>query len=359
MAAGQITLRGRFSPGSQVRLVRVDGEHVLRAEGGEEVATKKVDDDGCVEFTTGVDVNARYFIVGQHQGFPLEVRARGRAKDDPSEVLENAPTPRERVRLSDGSWADEAPEQHRKATYAEGAPHLAQTDVPKGTPQRSDTPRGSAHPLDPEEPTPYPSQEEERFTKGKVPQMSDTPLGMATPIDLGIAQRQEDVKKGTPQRSDTPTGVATPIPQDGPVAAQEEKEASETKAKRGEPVKAAAAPLGDTVPTGKTSDEREQKVVEERREALAQPAVQAGAPSDRDDTSGLNALGHPITEEQATSTGVEPAKRPAEAKSTRKATASKPRRKATAKKSSSSKSSSSKSKTSGSQSSGNPTSKEK
>lgn len=266
--AGQITLRGRFSPGSEVRLVRVDGEHTLRAEGGETVDTKTVDKDGVVSFSKGVEVNARYFIVGQLRGEHLEVRARGRDKDDPSEVLENAPMPPERVKLSDGSYVDEAPEQHEKPDYAEGAPHLAQRHVPKNTPQRSDTPRGSAHPLDPEERAPYPSQEDEEFTKGKVPQMSDTPHGMATPLDLGVAQAQRDVKKGTLQRSDTPLGVATPIPQGGPVETQQMKESSEAKVKRGEPGKAAAAPIGGKPPTGasrKESDKHEEEV----RESLA------------------------------------------------------------------------------------------
>lgn len=269
MAAGQITLRGRFSPGSQVRLVRVDGEHTLRAEGGEEVDAKKVGDDGSVTFSKGVEVNARYFIVGQHRGEHIEVRARGRAKDDPSEVLENAPLPPERVKLTDGSFVSEAPEQHRKPDYAEGAPHLSQQHVPKGTLQRSDTPRGSAHPMDPDEPYPYPSQEDEEFTKGKVVQASDTPHGMATPLDLGLAQRQEDVPKGTVQRSDTPTGVATPIPKGGPVEAQRMKESSEAKVKRGEPGKAAAAPIGGKPPTGASAKESDKHDEEVRKDLEA------------------------------------------------------------------------------------------
>jgi len=345
MASGQVTLRGRFSPGSEVRLVRVDGEHTLRAEGGEEIATKKVDDSGCVQFTTGVEVNARYFIVGQHRGEHVEVRARGRAKDDPAEVLENAPVQPDRMKFPDGTYQDERPE-YEKPGYAEGAPHLGQQHIKPGTPQRSDTPRGSAHPVDVDEPVPYPSQEEEKYTKGKIPQMSDTPLGMATPLDLGLAQRQEDVPKGTPQRSDTPTGVATPIPQGGPVEAQQEKESSEAKAKRGEPGKVAAFPTGGKPPTGasaKASEKHEEEVREDREAA----AAMSTAPSyPEDDTSGRDALGQPLAPDVAQAAGVEPAKRAAE---------DKPRRK----QSSSSSSSSSKSKTSGSQSSGKSTSKEK
>jgi len=266
MAAGQITLRGRFSPGTQVRLVRVDGEHTLRSEGGQEVDSKTVDKDGCVSFTSKVDVGARYFIVGQHEGRPLEVRARGRAKDDPSEVLENAPVPRDRMKLADGSYVDEPPKQHEKADYAEGAPHLSQQHVPKGTLQASDTPRGSAHPIEEGEPYPYASQEDDEYTKGKVVQASDTEKGMATPLDLGLAQRQEDVPKGTVQRSDTPTGVATPIPKGGPVEAQRMKESSEAKVKRGEPGKAAAAPIGGKPPTGASSKESDKHDEEVRKD---------------------------------------------------------------------------------------------
>jgi hypothetical protein len=36
-----------------VRLVKVKDESVLRAEGGKEVATGTVDDDGVVKFTSG------------------------------------------------------------------------------------------------------------------------------------------------------------------------------------------------------------------------------------------------------------------------------------------------------------------
>jgi hypothetical protein len=55
--AGQVTLRGRFSAGTVVRLVRVAHEGVLRPEGGEEVdvQTAEKDENGVasVSFKSG------------------------------------------------------------------------------------------------------------------------------------------------------------------------------------------------------------------------------------------------------------------------------------------------------------------
>ena len=116
MASAQVVLRGRFSPGTIVRLVRVAHEGVLRSEGGEEVGEAKVDKDGEVKFSAGVKENERYFVVGLIDGFPREVRITGRAADDPNSVVEQAPVRPDRVRLSDGSWADEAPERVKAGT---------------------------------------------------------------------------------------------------------------------------------------------------------------------------------------------------------------------------------------------------
>lgn len=148
---GHITLRGRFSPGVRVRLVKVAGAHVLRpGETDEVVDTATVDEDGCVSFSKGVEVNERYFVSGIQQGEPLNVRARGRAEDDlgPLEVDGIRP---ERLKLADGSFVDSPPEQHQKPEVPEGATWLGQHQVPKGVIQRSDTPRGSAAPISAEE----------------------------------------------------------------------------------------------------------------------------------------------------------------------------------------------------------------
>lgn len=102
-----VTLRGRFQPGARVKLWQVKDESVLRAEGGELIDEKVVDEDGCVQFSKGVKVGGRYLIVGQREGEPLEVRVRGNAPDDDNSLLTHAPVRPERQKLADGRWADE------------------------------------------------------------------------------------------------------------------------------------------------------------------------------------------------------------------------------------------------------------
>lgn len=99
----QVTLRGRFSPGATVELVKVAGAHVLRTSPADEVVeSKTVGKDGSVSFSRGVEENARYFIRGYQDGFPLEIRVRGRDADDDSEVLAQEPIGRDEVRTRDG-----------------------------------------------------------------------------------------------------------------------------------------------------------------------------------------------------------------------------------------------------------------
>jgi hypothetical protein len=64
MASGQARLAGRFPPGTEVRLVEVASAAALRAEGGREVDSQTVGDDGVVTFSKGVEVGGRYFAVG-------------------------------------------------------------------------------------------------------------------------------------------------------------------------------------------------------------------------------------------------------------------------------------------------------
>src|SRR4051812_28541617 len=106
-AKGAVSLAGRFPPGTQGRLVRVAHEGVLRAEGGQEVASKKVGDDGRVQFTENVEVGGRYFITGYagQDGY-REVRVRGNPPGEESTVLTNPGVPPDRVKLADGSFAD-------------------------------------------------------------------------------------------------------------------------------------------------------------------------------------------------------------------------------------------------------------
>jgi hypothetical protein len=115
----QVTLNGRFSPGTAVELVEVADESVLTGAGGKVVDRKKVDRDGRVQFQTGVTAGGRYFIRGLQDGMPLEVRARGNADAD-ADVGFQRPVQPDRVRLSDGSWADEAPEERRRGSVGSG-----------------------------------------------------------------------------------------------------------------------------------------------------------------------------------------------------------------------------------------------
>jgi hypothetical protein len=232
----QVTLNGRFSPGTAVELVEVADESVLTGAGGKVVDRKKVDRDGRVQFQTGVTAGGRYFIRGLQDGMPLEVRARGNADAD-ADVGFQRPVQPDRVRLSDGSWADEAPEDQNAGFGGVGpAPSVQQA---RGQRLRSDTPRGYAHPVEEQERAPYPGQDD---VKKGTPQRSDTPQGQATPIEHEAPGSQGQVAKGTLQRSDTPLGYATPIPAGDAVQAQLDRESAETKASVGEPVKAAATP---------------------------------------------------------------------------------------------------------------------
>lgn len=153
-SAGRLKLRGRFTPGSSVRLVKVDGPHVLRPGPNDEtVDTQTVGEDGCVTFSKGVTVGERYFAVGYINGQPVEVRLTGRTQDDDEGSALNGYDPmgvRDRVKLADGSFLDEPPEQHQEAAV-EGATWLGQHQVPKGVIQRSDTPRGAAAVISAEE----------------------------------------------------------------------------------------------------------------------------------------------------------------------------------------------------------------
>lgn len=99
----QVTLRGRFHPGTPVDLVKVAGAHVLRPSAEDEVVeSKKVGKDGSVSFSKGVEDGVRYFVRGYHEGFPLTVRVRGRSEEDDSEVLAQAPVGYDEVRTRDG-----------------------------------------------------------------------------------------------------------------------------------------------------------------------------------------------------------------------------------------------------------------
>jgi hypothetical protein len=321
--AGQVTLRGRFSAGTVVRLVRVAHEGVLRAEGGEEVdvQTAEKDENGVasVSFKSGVDEGARYIATGISDGRPLDVRVRGRSADDPSEILEQPPIQPDRVRLTDGSWSDQAPTKESAPKLAFTAP--GQHQVPDGVTQRSDTLRGSAHPVDVESEEPVRRQES---VKEGTPQMSDTRPrevdgvqvgggGEATEIVLG-PQRQEDVPDGVLQRSDTPTGVAQPLPGGDMVKAQLDRDSSRTRESRGDNTRGAAEPIDvKGAKLGPPRGANEKQSLERQEESLAARTAPRALdqPADvRVNQSGLDAMGQPVYEDVARAAGVESADAP-------------------------------------------------
>lgn len=295
------TLRGRFSPGTIVALHEVADATVLRAE-GEPDSTAEVDKNGEVSFN--LKEGRRYIAQAYDRGEPRAVRLTGRSAEDiNSEIVQPSVTP-DRVRLSDGSWADEEPARVKKDDMPalEAAPDLAQNMVPKGTDQRSDTPRGTAHPVDTSEPTPYESQQN---VADDVKQMSDTEFGAAARIAVG-PQRQEDVPAGVWQRSHTPTGVATPIPGGGPVAAQEAKESSLAKEMRGEPGRAAAEPLRTATGAGGGQ-------VQNMPAALTQPGPgRIEGTTTQPNRTGLDAMGQPVYADLAKANALVPAQKAAE-----------------------------------------------
>lgn len=132
-AEGQVTLHGRFRAGALVRLVKVESDLAQRSEGGELIAEAVVDADNRVRFSDGVEVGARYFVVGLIDGAPVEVRARGNDLDAPEDsVLSQPPVQPERQKLADGSFQDEL--------VAVGAPRQAEDPQPpekKAAPKRA------------------------------------------------------------------------------------------------------------------------------------------------------------------------------------------------------------------------------
>jgi hypothetical protein len=328
---GQVTLRGRFSKGSIVTLTRVAGEHTLRPEGGEDIETKTVGEkDGVseVKFTKGVEVGARYFIHGLEDGAPIQLRATGKKAEEDTGLAQPPIVP-DRLRLADGSFADEAPTKE-SAPPAFVGPGPGQHQVGDDVPQRSSTLRGSAHPVDPDEQTPKRRQED---VKEGTPQMSDTRPrevdgervgggGEATELIVG-PQRQEDVPKGTPQRSSTAAGEAMPIPAGDAVSAQQARESSLAKESRGEPGKAASDPLDPKgakagPPTGateKASEKRHEEITaSDRAQAAPVPAPEKadGTAGPGPSEDGLDAQGQPVDPGVAAAAGVEPAEKPAE-----------------------------------------------
>lgn len=153
--SGSIHLRGRFPAGTEVRLVRVEGPHVMRPGAQHEtVDTQTVDKDGALKFSKGVKVGERYFASGYVNGQPRDVRLTGQADPDEGFLTGYEPVQPDRVRLGaggSGGFADEEQPRNDAKAVPDGATWLAQDQVPKNTLQRSDTIRGSAHPISADE----------------------------------------------------------------------------------------------------------------------------------------------------------------------------------------------------------------
>lgn len=96
----RVRLRGRFPAGTLVRLYAVSGPEQMRPSFLNEhlVGEEEVDKDGVVTFTKGVGRGDRYFICGYVDGYPLEIRATGKTKDDESGSVMQPPVQPETVR---------------------------------------------------------------------------------------------------------------------------------------------------------------------------------------------------------------------------------------------------------------------
>src|SRR5690349_12705284 len=98
---GRVTLRGRFRPGNQVRLFKLESDEQLRPhEEQDHVAVKTVDKDGELEFD-GLEVGAKYIAQGYLDGFPLEVRLTAR-KANAAVTDVHAPVTQDEVRTRGG-----------------------------------------------------------------------------------------------------------------------------------------------------------------------------------------------------------------------------------------------------------------
>jgi hypothetical protein len=134
MRTAHVVLYHRFDPGSTVALARVGDERTLRAAGGEGIDTRRADANGSVTFDAGVEIGDRYIAVGVKDRHPLEVRARGEESDPAEPQVPVWPERPQRVRAPDDEPTAQAHAQ-------------SQQDV-NGVPQRSDTPGGTATPID-------------------------------------------------------------------------------------------------------------------------------------------------------------------------------------------------------------------
>lgn len=189
-----VRLSGRFPAETKLELRRRSGRRFAESE--PIVARAKSGADSTVEFSGGgVVAGERYWIVG-HVGD--EVRAVQCTAKIPAPAKERRERPGTREarphQRADPDWKVE------RITPAEVpvSLELPQRAVPAGTPQRSDTPLGTATPIPPGEVSPPP-----------------------TDLEQAVSLRQED--SDGPQLSDTRTGEQAPVVVDPVRGAEPEK----------------------------------------------------------------------------------------------------------------------------------------
>jgi hypothetical protein len=134
MHTARVVLYARFDPGAEITLVKVASERTLRAEGGEPIDVRRADEHGSVTFDASVVPGARYIACGTRDRHPFDVRARGQ------QGAADAPQPPTRP---------DRPHRMRPALDTPIAETSARRqDYVHGVPQRSDTARGTATPLE-------------------------------------------------------------------------------------------------------------------------------------------------------------------------------------------------------------------
>lgn len=233
----QIQVAEHFAPGSKVTVIPKTTDFAPpQARGG--VKNVSVANDGTVKLDGLVEHGqywlhdgtkaVSYNVPGSSESLADEMEKRNQAMAD---IRSKHPNLAEPLHQPDDIQADDGIAKHNFERSSEPVPTPAakQADMPKGTPQRTSTPLGTAYPVDPGEIQPQPGKE---HVKAGTPQRDGAEVGYATPVDPGEVQPavKYEQEKG-PQRVGADTGTAYPMPK-GTVKEQElVKSSSESKAK--------------------------------------------------------------------------------------------------------------------------------
>lgn len=212
-----VTLRGRFEPGTEVKLYVRRGD-VFNGPVGAAVARAKTSRQSETSFSGLVD-GERYWAVSDDESRAVSVTAKLQAA---AKVREERPDP---VSARPHQRTEVVPPRGGDVEVPDGVerlPQANQADV-SGVLQRSDTAAGAAVPKP--EGESVPGLRQDQVPKGTL-QRSDTEIGEATIIPKGeVGQspgmRQEDAPANMLQRAVGATGTAFPKPAGGSSAAQE------------------------------------------------------------------------------------------------------------------------------------------